>query len=237
MPAAVKCVKWKCLQCGKSYWLKPSKAKGKKYCSHECKYAASRVEHPVRTKPGAVSVVGQRDCEVCGTTFDVTTLSRLKKYCSRPCALRAVHARNIRHERVEVPCVKCGKMFLPRPGSAAKFCSRECNLTHYKGVDSPHFRGGRHVGVGGYIRVLSDVSGKYELEHRVIMSKALGRPLLDTETVHHINGKRDDNRLENLELRASQHGKGQRVEDLVAHAVDVLTKYAPERLAPYQLKA
>jgi len=54
-------------------------------------------------------------------------------------------------------------------------------------------------------------------EHRWVMEQHLGRRLVSGETVHHINGDRQDNRIENLELWASQHPYGQRVTDIIAY--------------------
>ena len=60
---------------------------------------------------------------------------------------------------------------------------------------------------------VSTTEGRY-MTHRKVMEDFLGRPLTSDEVVHHINGNRLDNRLENLELttRSEHQGKYHRVD-------------------------
>lgn len=73
------------------------------------------------------------------------------------------------------------------------------------GANNYHWSGGRKYHSNGYVCVYApehpnrDKNG-YVLEHRLVMERNLGRILSSDEIVHHINGDKKDNRLENLEL-------------------------------------
>jgi hypothetical protein len=69
-------------------------------------------------------------------------------------------------------------------------------------------------------------NSKHVKIHREVMEEYLGRPLLSHESVHHKNGIRDDNRIENLELWSTSQPYGQRVEDKVKWAFEILDTYA-----------
>lgn len=102
-----------------------------------------------------------------------------------------------------------------------------------RGENHHCFKGG-FTTKSGYLMVKGeDRDGKWTERpyHAVVMEKAIGRKLTAQETVHHKNGIRNDNRIENLELWSTSHPYGQRVEDVIAFCVDYLSEYAPEYLA------
>jgi hypothetical protein len=65
----------------------------------------------------------------------------------------------------------------------------------------------------GYLRITKN--GVTKSDHRIVMETVLGRPLHVHEKVHHKNGRRMDNRPDNLELWLKSHPPGQRVSDLI----------------------
>ena len=84
--------------------------------------------------------------------------------------------------------------------------------------------GERRVGKEGYAYIKTRRG--WVTEHKLVMEERLNRPLDVSESVHHINGVRDDNRPENLELWMQPQPRGVRVSDTVMWAINVLQRYA-----------
>jgi hypothetical protein len=82
-------------------------------------------------------------------------------------------------------------------------------VNYYRyGEDNPAWKGGKCTRKDGYVMLWNNELRDYELEHRVIMEKYLGRKLTIKEQVHHINEIKNDNRIENLKLMTiSEHTK------------------------------
>ena len=101
---------------------------------------------------------------------------------------------------------------------------------HQIPLHQPKYKDRKHKDKNGYILIYkkdhpnSCKSGNIK-EHSYVMSEFLGRPLKKGENVHHKNGIRDDNRIENLELWSTAQPPGQRIEDKIEWAKEFLHEY------------
>lgn len=118
---------------------------------------------------------------------------------------------------------------LNKVGKHTNFCR-----VHAVGENCYQWKGGSYLDANGYKYIKNDHpnsrKNRYVAEHHLVMSMHLGRPI-DTkhgEEVHHKNGIRDDNRIENLELWTISQPPGQRIDDRVEWYLEELKIYIPE---------
>lgn len=109
-----------------------------------------------------------------------------------------------------------------------------------RGDKNSNWKGGRTRHKAGYVMAFAPEHpragrGRYVFEHILVAEFLLGRYLLPTETVHHRNGVRDDNRPENLELWTRPQPSGIRVTDALAWAREIIQRYEGEQTPPTTL--
>lgn len=164
--------------------------------SRQCKKC--QIKHAKKTT--------EKDCSVCGTHFTLT-----KGYTGGKCP-------KCRTAKI----CECGAM-MQRNSLMCINCHNSRN-----GIIAGQNKVRKHTENYRIVKVYNPYRSDkkiYVLEHVHIMEMHLGRRLLPNETVHHINGIRSDNRLENLELWASNHPSGSRIRDLISWAKELISQY------------
>lgn len=196
------------------------------YCGRACYFAHKRESFGTNQCAGCKGPVGAG-----------------RRYCSRDCN---INSRLINEAIVTLACKECGVEFPrvlreTRPEhrkSGQAYCSQRCGNQHAKRVAAKARTrplGSTNASTQGYAVVKTEAG--WEPEHRVVMECVIGRPLWPDENVHHRNGSKSDNRPENLELWSTSQPKGQRIEDKVAWAIEMIERYDPERLRKRRTKA
>jgi hypothetical protein len=246
-----------CIQCGIIFSVIPN-ASGS-FCSRKC-YNKNKTRPELQQKPCEYCNVpfkpkypearfcsvkclcrknneGKRrklkTCIVCGASFDSKHTNAYM--CSRKC--RGEHRRKTR----AAGCLRCGGPIPFVSGNTLiKYCSQECRAEPVGSTRKNQY---------GYVSVkipkddpLGTTIKRWELQHRYVVAKSIGRPLRSDEHVHHINGIRDDNRLENLELwckpGTERQVPGQRVSDLINYVIenyqtDLIEELRKRRIIPH----
>lgn len=177
-------LKTKCEECGE-YFYRRSDTKSK-YCSQKCVGVQLKVDK-------------SRICKHCGEVFEYRNKSEI--YCSNKC-----RGKHTSLETIDVNCSHCGNILQRKPYEISNnnFCTMKCyheyiKYNPIKGESHHRWNNGEYNHPHGYLSILQS-DGTYKLEHRIVMEEYLGRQLSSDEIIHHIDGDKRNNNIDNLQI-------------------------------------
>lgn len=203
-----------CPICGKSFTVTSVMTAHKRgiFCSKSCA-DKGKARLTGDKNPAWRGKSREKICPACGSSFIAPSAKPKKKYCSLACYRQIAMIK-----KEQSICAFCKKSFSFTPrqvngsyGTRGKYCSVACRINDKKSEGNTY--------------KYKTVNGKSKAKHRIAMEESIGRPLFKHERVHHINGRRGDNQISNLELWSRSHPPGQRVADITEWAITFLAEY------------